>query len=128
MTTPAPPAPAATISHPFRLTLAGDVATCDPGSDQEAAEAVIAIISTIGPSADGTAPGERALVPGLGLADPTFGSGVLDVAGINAQLGLHGPADVAVTDATITDLTPGRVATVLVTFSNGAAPADAGGP
>jgi hypothetical protein len=94
-------------SHPFRLDGAGNVATVVAGSDDHAAEAIVIIAST--------APGERALVPGFGLADPTFGDGLLDLAGLNAQLALYGPPGVVVSDAAV-DVGPDGAASVALTY------------
>lgn len=52
------------ISHPFRLTPSGAVATVPQESDQYRAEQLAMIVLT--------RPGERPLVPDLGLADPVF--------------------------------------------------------
>lgn len=54
----------ALLSHPFRLAPGGHVATVDSASSQYVAEQ-LAMLSL-------TRPGERPLVPDLGLADPVF--------------------------------------------------------
>ena len=54
----------ALISHPFRLSPDGSVATVDTESAQYVAEQLAILILT--------RPGERPLVPDLGLTDPTF--------------------------------------------------------
>lgn len=54
----------ALMSHPFRLAPSGALATVDSLSDQYAAEQLAMLILT--------RPGERPLVPDLGLPDPTF--------------------------------------------------------
>jgi hypothetical protein len=108
------------LAHPFRFTGAGDVATVDPASDAFAVQSIVLIA--------GTVPGERVLVPGFGLADPTFGDGLVDAVGLNSQLELYGPSGVTVGEP-IVDLDSDRTASVTLEFSNGAdeeAPADAG--
>lgn len=98
------------FAHPFRFTPAGDVATVEEGSDLAAAQAIIIIA--------GVAPGERELVPGFGLADPTFGDGLVDVPGLNAQLALYGPTEVHVDDAAVV-IGSDRRAEVTLSFTNG---------
>jgi phage baseplate assembly protein W len=52
------------FSFPFRLAANGTVATVTQGSDQANAEQIGVLLSTI--------QGERPMVPGFGLPDPTF--------------------------------------------------------
>lgn len=104
------------LTHPFRFTGAGDVATVDPDGDEFAAQSIVLIA--------GTAPGERVMVPGFGLADPTFGDGLIDTVGLNAQLELYGPAGVTVGDATV-DLAADRRAVVTLPFTTGGDEEDA---
>lgn len=98
------------FAFPFRFTPAGDVATVEAGSDAAAAQAIIVIA--------GTTPGERVLVPGFGLADPTFGDGLVDTVGLGAQLESYGPDGVTVGDATV-ELGTDRAAQVTLAFANG---------
>lgn len=55
---------AALISHPFRLAPGGGIALVEDTTDQYIAEQLAMLVLT--------RPGERPLVPDLGLADPTF--------------------------------------------------------
>lgn len=75
------------LSHPFRLSPTGEVATVLDGSEQANAEALAVLVST--------RIGERVLVPGFGITDPVFGG--LDPAEVNAGLATYGPPDVTVT-------------------------------
>lgn len=52
------------ISHPFRIGLTGHIATVEQSSDAAGAEQIALLCLT--------RPGERPLVPGYGLSDPTF--------------------------------------------------------
>lgn len=74
------------ISHPFRLSPTGEVATVLEGSERANAEAIVALVST--------RVGERVLVPGFGVTDPVFAD--LDLAEVNAGLSTYGPEDVTV--------------------------------
>ena len=79
------------ISHPFRLEANGAVATVEDGTEEAAAEGIAVLVLT--------RRGERDLVPGFGMTDPTFDE--LSVAELNVGLAEYGP-DVIVTDVTIT--------------------------
>lgn len=79
------------ISHPFRLEANGAVATVEDDTDEAYAEG-IAILCL-------TRQGERPLVPGFGITDPTFTG--LDLAELNVLLGDYGPP-VEVTDTVVT--------------------------
>jgi hypothetical protein len=100
------------FAYPFRFTPAGDVATVEDGSDLAAAQAIIILA--------GVAPGERPAVPAFGLADPTFGDGLVDVPGLNAQLALYGPDGVQV-DAVDVTIGGDRRAAVTLSFTNSSA-------
>lgn len=52
------------LSHPFRLAAAGNVVTVEQDSDQADREQIAVLALTIR--------GERALVAGFGITDPTF--------------------------------------------------------
>lgn len=52
------------IAHPFRLGADGSVQTHEADSEPYLAERIALII--------GTQPGERVLVPGFGISDPTY--------------------------------------------------------
>lgn len=69
------------ISHPFRLTAGGSVATHEDGTEEYYAERLALLILT--------KPGERVLVPSFGLRDPTFDE--VDDAMLAAQIELFGP-------------------------------------
>lgn len=79
------------ISHPFRLEANGAVATVEDGTEEAAAEGIAVLVLT--------RRGERDLVPGFGMIDPTFDE--LSVAELNVGLAEYGP-DVIVTDVAIT--------------------------
>lgn len=79
------------ISHPFRLEANGAVATVEDGTEEAAAEGIAILVLT--------RRGERDLVPGFGMTDPTFNE--LSIAELNVGLTEYGP-DVTVTDVTIT--------------------------
>lgn len=53
------------LSHPFRLTPGGSVATTAQGSDDANLEQVAVLALTVA--------GERPMVPGFGISDPAFG-------------------------------------------------------
>ena len=72
------------LSHPFRLEANGSVATVEDGTEEAAAEGIAILVLT--------RRGERELVPGFGMTDPTF-----DV----LSLAEYGPP-VTVTDVAIT--------------------------
>lgn len=69
------------ISHPFRLTPAGSVATHEDGTEAYYAERLALLILT--------QPGERVLVPSFGLRDPTYDT--IDEAMLTGQIELFGP-------------------------------------
>ncbi len=85
------------LSYPFRLHPDGTVATVDQSSDQGNAEQVGVLLLTVA--------GERALQPGFGIPDPTFGG--IDPGVIAAQVARYGPpvtvTAVAATAATDTE-------------------------
>ena len=82
------------LSHPFRLEASGSVATVEDGTDEAAAEAIAVLVLT--------RQGERDLVPGYGLPDPTFGD--VDVSELNVLLTDYAPG-ITVTEANVTALT-----------------------
>lgn len=104
------------LSHPFRF-VGGRPATVETGTDAAAAEAIVIIA--------GVEPGERDLVPDFGLAEPTFGAGVVDVPGLNAQLAVFGPSGVRVDSADV-ELRTDRTARVVLSYTNGGEVSDAG--
>jgi phage baseplate assembly protein W len=69
------------VSHPFRISGNGTVATVEQASDQGHKEQVAVLILT--------AVGERPMVPGFGVTDPTFN--LLDPAEIAAGITAYGP-------------------------------------
>lgn len=75
------------LSHPFRLTANGSVATVTDDTDQAAAEG-LAILAM-------TRKGERVMAPEFGLTDPAFDE--VSVAELNVGLGDYGPGNVTVT-------------------------------
>jgi hypothetical protein len=75
------------LSHPFRLAPRGAVAVVEQDSDQGHAEQLAVLCLT--------RIGERPLVPGFGITDPTFAG--IDPTEIVAGLAEHGPA-VTLTD------------------------------
>lgn len=79
------------LSHPFRLEANGAVATVEDGTEEAAAEGIAVLVLT--------RRGERDLVPGFGMTDPTFDA--LSVAELNVGLAEYSP-DVIVTDVAIT--------------------------
>jgi hypothetical protein len=78
------------LSHPFRISGNGAVATVEQTSDQANAEQVAVLILT--------EVGERPLVPGFGVTDPTFS--LLDPVEVAAGLTAYGP-DVRVIDVRV---------------------------
>jgi phage baseplate assembly protein W len=75
------------LSHPFRLAGNGSIATAEQDSDEANAEQLAVLILT--------RIGERPMVPGFGITDPTFGT--LDRSEVAAGVAAYGP-DVNVTD------------------------------
>lgn len=98
---------AALISHPFRLAPAGVVATVDDTSDQYIAEQLAMLILT--------KPGERPLVPDLGVSDPTFIG--FDGSTLQEQVDAFGPP-CRILDVTITPASDTRQ-DVEITFTRG---------
>ncbi len=80
------------LSHPFRVGGNGSIATVDQNSDQANAEQIAILVLT--------EIGERPLIPGFGITDPTFSS--LDPAEVAAGLTAYGP-DVQVIDVRVRD-------------------------
>lgn len=80
------------LSYPFRLTLAGDVATVEDGTEDAAAEALAVLILT--------RKGERDLVPDFGISDPVAQG--LNLAEVAVGVLDYGPAGVTVEDVTVT--------------------------
>lgn len=70
------------LSHPFRLTAGGRLATVVDGSEEAQAEALAGVVLT--------RRGERELAPELGITDPVFAG--IDLAQVNASLDTYGPA------------------------------------
>lgn len=79
------------LSHPFRLAADGSVATVEDDTDEAKLEAVAVLVLTH--------KGERDLVPGYGMTDPTFSD--VDLAELNLGLADYGP-DVTVAGITAT--------------------------
>jgi hypothetical protein len=71
------------MSFPFRLDPTGSVACVEQESDQANAEQVAVLCLTF--------KGERTLVPGFGVTDPTFQLGGLEVAEVRAGIDQFGP-------------------------------------
>jgi hypothetical protein len=92
------------LSHPFRLTPDGLVATVADGSDDADAEAIAVLAST--------RRGERELVPDFGITDPVYGD--LSLAELNAGLDTFGP-ELRVTDVA-TDYPTDTTATTVITY------------
>jgi hypothetical protein len=69
------------LSHPFRLAPNGHVAVVEQDSDQGRAEQLAVLCLT--------RIGERDLVPGFGITDPTFAK--VEASEIVAGLAAHGP-------------------------------------
>lgn len=80
------------LSHPFRLTPAGDVATVEEGTEDAAAEALAVLILT--------RKGERELVPDYGISDPIAQG--LNLAEVAVGLLDYGPPGVTIEDVTVT--------------------------
>lgn len=80
------------LSHPFRLTQAGDVATVEDGTEDAAAEALAVLVLT--------RKGERELVPDFGISDPIAQG--LNLAEVAVGVLDYGPAGVTVEDVTVT--------------------------
>jgi hypothetical protein len=95
------PSVVAVLSYPFRITPAGSVATVEQDSDDQKEELLAAIVLT--------RPGERDLVPGFGVPDPTFNG--IDVAAVEGATTVFGPevtitnVDVVVTSPASQDVT-----------------------
>lgn len=81
---------AAILSHPFRLTPRGTVAVVEQESDVADAEQIGVLVMTV--------IGERELVPGFGVTDPTF-DGFLP-GEISAGVAAYGPP-VTITDVLV---------------------------
>lgn len=90
------------LSHPFRLTAGGRLATVLDGSDDATAEAVAGVVMT--------RRGERVLVPDFGISDPAYAG--VDAAQVNGVLEQYGPA-VRVTDVDTSYPTDTTARTVL---------------
>lgn len=90
------PTVAAVLSFPFRVTASGAAATVEQDSDEQKADLLAALILT--------RPGERDLVPGFGVPDPTFVG--IDVAAVEGAAAVFGP-DVTITDVQVTVTGPG---------------------
>jgi len=80
------------LSHPFRLTPGGDVATVEDGTEDAAAEALAVLVLT--------RKGERELVPDFGVTDPTAQG--LNLAELAVGLIDYGPSGVTVEEVTVT--------------------------
>lgn len=80
------------LSHPFRLTANGAVATVTDDTDQAAAEG-LAILAM-------TRKGERVMAPEFGLTDPAFDA--VSVAELNVGLNDYGPGGVSVSGIQVT--------------------------
>lgn len=94
----------ALLSHPFRLAPNGALATVPQEGDQYRAEQLAMLILT--------RPGERPLVPDLGLADPTFAG--FDGSTLQQQADAFGPA-VTIVDVRV-EPAPGDRQDVVVGF------------
>jgi hypothetical protein len=81
----------AVLSFPFGFQPNGAVATVEQGSDEHNGQLLAALVMT--------RVGERHLVPGFGIVDPTFVG--LDVAALEAATALYGP-DVQISDVVTT--------------------------
>jgi phage baseplate assembly protein W len=86
------------LSHPFRLTPSGRVATVEQDSDQANGELLAVLVRT--------ETGERPLQPEFGVTDPRF-SGV-EPTEIAAGIEAFGP-DVTISALTVTQADPGTV-------------------
>lgn len=85
---------AAILSHPFRLTADGRVATVEQDSDPADIEQIAVLALTRN--------GERALVPGFGMRDPAFSG--FERTELAAALALWGPpVQIATVDITAVD-------------------------
>lgn len=93
------------LSHPFRLAPTGRVATVPQGSDEANAEQVAALILT--------RPGERELVGGFGIPDPTFAG--IQASDVAAGVAAFGP-DVTIDEVAIEPTSDGSL-DVTVRFS-----------
>ena len=69
------------LSHPFRLSTTGTVATVEQGSAQAVAEQIAMLCSTH--------KGERVMLPDFGLSDPAFVG--IDQAEVALGVNLYGP-------------------------------------
>jgi hypothetical protein len=88
------------LSHPFRLTPSGAVATVEDGTEEAYVEQVAVTAMTI--------KGERDLAPDFGVTDPTAAE--LDVDELNVTLAdFEVPVTVAVTDTAYPSNTVQRV-------------------
>ncbi len=95
------------IAFPFGLTPAGTVAVAEQGSDEANAEQ-IAVLAL-------TRRGERQMVAGFGVRDPTFGR--LDPGELAAAVAAWGPSGVAIKSVNITPTPDGHNSNVEVTFA-----------
>jgi hypothetical protein len=86
----------AVLSYPFRLNASGQAATVEQDSEDQYAELLAALVLT--------RPGERDLVPGFGIPDPTFVG--IDVGALEGAAAVFGP-DVTITDVQVTVTGPG---------------------
>ena len=102
------------ISHPFRFTSNGVVATLDDQSDDYLAEQIAVVIQT--------RPGERQLVPGFGLNDPAFDQ--LSASELQVACDMYGP-NVSILDVQ-TVYMGNRKADVFVSFQQSSEADDEG--
>lgn len=90
------PGVVAVLSFPLRVTPNGQFATVEQDSEDQSAELLAALVLT--------RPGERDLVPGFGVPDPTFVG--IDEAAIEGAAAVFGP-DVTITDVAVEVTGPG---------------------
>ena len=93
------------LRHPFGLAVNGNVATVDQDSDAADAQGVAVLVLT--------RRGERPLVPGYGIADPTFAG--VDAGEVAAGVARYGPP-VRIVNVTTTPAGP-AAHRVTVTYS-----------
>jgi len=92
------------LSYPFRIGPNGSAATVEQDSDDHKAEQLAALVMT--------RPGERDLVPGFGIPDPTFVG--IDIAALEGAAAVFGP-DVKITEVEV-DVTGVNSQDVLIEF------------
>lgn len=90
------------LAHPFRLGPNGAAVTVEQGSDAAHAQEIAALLLTVR--------GERDLVPAFGISNPVLTGQPVDLAEVNAGVGLFGPdVEIVALTTTVLDATTERL-------------------